>query len=193
MCSINLPPSHECFESLCNAYSEKHRFYHTTKHIDAMLRHFDVTAELADKPQELELAIWFHDAIYKPLSSTNELDSANWATEFLTANHYNPDGIERIHRLIMATLHNVAVDQNDAKLLVDIDLSILGAPADIYDEFEQNIRKEYKLVPSLIYRRKRKELLESFLQKDSIYNLDYFKNHYEKAARTNIQRAIERL
>lgn len=186
-----MPPSIECFEKLYQAYSEKHRFYHTAQHIEAMLDHLDSTVALSEHPHELELAIWFHDAIYKPFSSTNELDSAKWAKEFLTDNQYSSDGTERVYNLIMATQHNVEVNSVDEQLIVDIDLTILGASATVYDQFEQNIRKEYKLVPSIIYRKKRKELLKSFLSKQSIYNLDYFKEKYEKAARINIKRVIE--
>ena len=68
------------------------------------------------------------------------------------------EGAERIHSLIMATQHNGIVQDKDQKLIVDIDLTILGASPEIYDEFERNVRKEYKMVPTFIYRKKRKEL-----------------------------------
>ena len=175
MRALGIKPSIDYFDALYMAYSEKHRFYHTVKHIEAMLKHFDAARELAQRPDELELAIWFHDAIYKPLSSKNEVDSAIWAKEFLYANDYDPSGVERVYSLIMATLHNGEVKSNDEKLIVDIDLTILGAPEVVYDEFERNVRNEYKLVPSFIYRKKRKELLKAFLAMDSIYHFNFFK------------------
>lgn len=190
MGEMGLQPSLDCFADLFSAYSEKHRFYHTSAHIDAMLKNLDSTIDLSDYPNEIELAIWFHDAVYKPLSSTNEVDSANLAKVFLLANDYKKRGIERVYKLIMSTLHNSAVVSIDEQLIVDIDLSILGAQHEVYDEFERKVRKEYRLVPSFIYRKKRKQLLKSFLLKDSIYTLDYFKNRYEKVARENIKRAI---
>ena len=190
---MGLEPSIGCHDALHAAYSEKHRFYHTVKHIDAMLGHFDAVKKLADRPAELELAIWFHDAIYKPFSKSNELESAMWAKEFILSKGYDQMGAERVYNLIMATLHDGQVQVNDEKLIVDIDLSVLGASPEVYDEFEQNVRKEYKLVPSIIYRKKRKNLLESFLSNASIYNLEYFKNKYESSARHNISRAIEML
>ncbi|MDH5631063.1 MAG: hypothetical protein OEY96_13005 [Gammaproteobacteria bacterium] len=193
MANSGLSSSIECYESLCKSYSEKHRHYHTTEHINAMLRHLDEVIDLSENPYELELAIWFHDAIYKPFSSTNELDSAEWSKEFLLANNYDQAGVERVYSLIMATLHDVNVDKTDEKLIVDIDLSILGTPAHVYDEFEKNIRKEYKLVPWMIYRKKRKAILESFLSLDSIYHFDFFKDKFEQAARENINRAVSQL
>jgi len=190
MSALGLPPSAACYDTLHAAYSEKHRFYHTVDHIAAMLTHFDGVKEIAEKPEELELAIWFHDAVYKPLSKTNELDSANWAQTFLATHSYGKAGIERVHNLIMATLHNGNIKTPDEQLIVDIDLAILGAPPEVYDQFERNVRNEYRLVPGFIYRKKRKELLRSFLSSGSIYNLELFKERYEDQAKQNLRRAI---
>lgn len=190
---LALPPSDECFDLLSSAYAENHRHYHTPRHIESMLRHMDTVAELAEHPAEVELAIWFHDAVYRPFSSTNELDSAKWAHQFLSDNGFNKSGIDRVYNLIMATRHHCDVVTRDEQLLVDIDLSILGAPADIYDQFEQNVRKEYQQVPSIIFRKKRKEILKSFLSRDSIYYLTYFREKYEQAAKLNLERAIVQL
>lgn len=193
MSALGFKASFECYDALYAAYSEKHRFYHTVKHIEAMLGHYDAVKDLAERPAELELAIWFHDAIYKALSKSNELDSAEWAKEFSLSNGYDLEGAERVHSLIMATLHNGIVQDKDQKLIVDIDLTVLGASPEVYDEFERNVRKEYKMVPTFIYRKKRKELLKSFLNNASIYSLDYFKEKYESVARHNINRAIKML
>ena len=195
MNALELSASPDCYDALYAAYSEQHRFYHTVNHIEAMLWHYDAVKDLAERPSELELAIWFHDAIYKPLSKSNELDSAEWAKEFLLSNGFDQEGAGRVFGLIMATLHN-GEDKNkvkDQKLIVDIDLTILGASPEVYEEFERNVRKEYKMVPWFIYRRKRKELLKSFLNSASIYSLDHFKDKYENVARKNIGRAIKML
>lgn len=191
--SMGLTASFDCYDSLVTAYSEKHRYYHTSKHINAMLNHFDKVKHVSKKPDELELAIWFHDAIYQPFSKTNELDSANWAKNFLTTSGIDPQISELVHSLVMATDHSSDVTTNDEKLIVDIDLTILGAEANVYDQFEHNVRKEYKLVPSFVFNKKRKEILVSFLQQDSIYRHDYFKDKFEATARENLERTISRL
>ena len=193
MQSMGLPDSDECFEALLSAYSKHNRHYHSTVHIDAMLRHFDETADLAEYPHETELAIWFHDAIYKPLSSTNEKNSADWAKEFLDSNNYPASGSERVYKLIMATQHNGEAKAHDEKLIVDIDLTVLGTPEHVYDQFELNVRKEYWLVPSFLYRKKRIQLLQGFLNQGIIYNLEFFKNKYEQKARDNITRTVSLL
>ncbi|MCX7552252.1 N-methyl-D-aspartate receptor NMDAR2C subunit [Marinicella sp. S1101] len=191
---MGFEPSLDCYDILYAAYSEKHRFYHTAKHIDAMLKHFDEVKELAQRPNELELAIWFHDAIYKPFSKSNELDSAVWARDFMLANGADESNAQRVYDLIMATVHDVDVTyNNDAQLMVDIDLTILGTPPPVYDAFEKHVRKEYRWVPYFIYQKKRKQLLNSFLQHKNIYHLAYFREKFEDNARSNIKRAINTL
>jgi predicted metal-dependent HD superfamily phosphohydrolase len=85
-----------------------------------------------------------------------------------------------------------AVD-DDARLVVDIDLSILGQDELVYDQFERSVREEYKWVPWFLYRRKRTEILRGFLDRESIYATEPFRQRYETAARTNLERAIRAL
>lgn len=193
MTAAGLAQSSSCFHSLLAAYSEKHRHYHAVSHIDAMLGNLDAAGELAANPCEIEIAIWFHDAIYKPFSKTNEHDSADWAQDFLSKAGYNGKGIETIHGLIMATLHGSKLVTADEELIVDIDLCILGAEEEIYDRFEVNIRKEYRLVPKPLYKKKRKEILNMFLTRDRIYNTEQFYDLYENSARANLSRTIATL
>ena len=183
----------DTFAQLVKAYSEKQRFYHTAEHISACLYHLDKVSDQAEKVTEIELALWFHDAVYQPLSSTNERDSANLAVEFLHSNGAHDDVIDRINNLIMCTVHGSPINTDDEKLLVDIDLSILGAERFVFEEYETNIRKEYKLVPSPIYKRKRKKILNMFLSKNAIYSTHYFYDNYEQIARDNLAYAISLL
>jgi predicted metal-dependent HD superfamily phosphohydrolase len=84
-------------------------------------------------------------------------------------------------------------DGQDAKLLVDIDLSILGASEEIFNEYEKGIRFEYKRVPGFLYKRKRAMLLRSFLTRAHIYLTEAFRRRYEQQARQNLARSIEQL
>jgi len=183
----------ETFLKLQSHYDEKHRYYHNASHINATLNYLEQAKHLANDYNALETALWFHDAIYKIFSANNELDSANWASEFLRVNDANEYFIENVHGLIMATLHNATPTDNDKSLLVDIDLSILGSSSELYGQFEVWVRKEYKLIPSLIYRKKRKEILEGFLARERIYSHEYFFKNLEKAARINLRNAISNL
>jgi len=183
----------ETFGALLKAYSEKHRYYHTDEHINAVLRHLDEVEVASHKIAEIELALWFHDAIYKPFSNTNELDSANWASEFLTSNNAPLEIITNVHKLIMSTVHTGMCDDEDEALMVDIDLTILGASETTYEMFEQAIRKEYKRVPAVIYTKKRSDILRGFLERVRIYQNDYFHDKYEAQARKNMRQAVAML
>jgi predicted metal-dependent HD superfamily phosphohydrolase len=48
-----------------------------------------------------------------------------------------------VRAAILATRHRDTEPTDDAALVVDIDLSILGQPALVYREFEHNVRREY--------------------------------------------------
>lgn len=193
MASFGLVANEDTFRSLIAAYSERHRYYHTLEHIQACLQHLDICAAQTNERKEVELALWFHDAVYKPLSGKNERKSADWATLFLSANSSPLDVAARVHRLIMVTAHNAPTQTKDESILVDIDLSILGADSDTYDTFEQAVRKEYQVIPMFVYRKKRVEVLSSFLQRPCIYKNEPFKSEREQQARVNLSNAISKL
>ena len=193
MRALGLGASEDTFHSLSAAYSEKHRHYHTGKHVQTCLEHLDRCVSQAQHPEEVELALWFYDAIYNPLSGNNEQKSATWASSFLRDNGASPEVIERVHWLIMVTEHNVETRTMDESLLVDIDLSILGASGKTYDEFEEAVRKEYRIIPMFIYRQKRAEVLKSFLQRPHIYKNEPFRSERERQAQVNLSNAICRL
>jgi predicted metal-dependent HD superfamily phosphohydrolase len=64
---------------LIHAYSSPDRYYHNLTHIQDCLSVFDQTSSLVAHPKEVELAIWFHDAVYDTRRSDNEQKSAEWA------------------------------------------------------------------------------------------------------------------
>jgi predicted metal-dependent HD superfamily phosphohydrolase len=173
------------YEALIKAYSEKHRHYHTLQHLEECFARFDEIADLAEHRDEVELAIWFHDAIYDPRRSDNERRSADWAQA--------STGSSRVHLLVMATRHEAVPQGPDEQVLVDVDLWILGAPQQRFDEYEKQVREEYGWVPRVIYRRKRREILQSFAARPAIYSTGRFVQRYEAQARANLARALARL
>lgn len=193
MACFGFADNFETHTSLVQAYNESHRAYHTAEHIEACLAHLDRVKTELDKPHEVRLALWFHDAIYKIFSGTNEKDSADWAVKFLRENKAADDVIARIENLILITEHHANPSTKDEEFMLDIDLSILGAPTDVYDQFEINVRKEYKRVPKFVFRKKRKEILQSFLDMDRIYKTEIFNSKLELLARENLARAIAEL
>ena len=193
MHALGFAPNADTYEKLFAAYSEPHRYYHGVSHVEACLTQLERSAVSAKQPEEIEIALWFHDAVYKPLAPNNERASADWAARFLTSNNAARAVCQRVHRLIMVTEHDAPTRTSDESLLVDIDLTILGAKPSIYDQFETNVRLEYRRVPAIIYRARRAAVLEGFLNRNRIYHNEPFQSDFESQARPNLARAIRRL
>jgi predicted metal-dependent HD superfamily phosphohydrolase len=184
---------HSIFAHLSAAYSEPGRAYHTAEHIRDCIAQLDSARDVAQRPDEVEAALWFHDAVYLPGGSDNEDRSASLAEVALMACEVPLDVTERITELILATRHLTVSDDPDTQLLCDIDLSILGREPAVFDEFERRIRQEYDWVPEPVYRTSRSEILSGFLQRRSIYQTQIFRNRYEAQARANLARLAEKL
>lgn len=187
------PEDDEVFRKLVAAYSEPHRHYHTSHHIADCLAQLDAASAIVNERKEVEIALWFHDAIYEPTSSENERRSADWAAAFLSAIGAEPDQRDRVHAYIMATKHTASSHSGDAAVVADVDLSILGRNRSEFALYEEAIRKEYFWVPQPLYRRKRAEILHSFLDRSSVFDTDLFRNRYEQQARENLKWAIQSL
>lgn len=185
-------PPRTSFDALCRAYAEPQRHYHTLQHLHECLGQADDVLRLAERPGEVLIALWFHDAVYDPRARGNEAASADWARDTVAVAG-SRDAAERVHGLVMATEHHALPDGPDAKMLVDVDLSVLGADAARFDEYDRQVRAEYRHVPELIFRAKRRSVLQGFLARRRIYNTDAYVSRLEARARENLRRAIERL
>lgn len=181
------------FAALATRYAEAHRHYHTAQHIAECLAQFDATRGLCENPGEVELAIWFHDAIYDPRAEDNEEKSAQWARRVMSEAGIGAGAGQRVSELIMATRHATLPDTADGQIMVDIDLSILGADSARFDEYEDQVRAEYDWVPLPVFRTKRGKILQSFLAREAIYATCEFRNRLEEKARENLARSVAKL
>lgn len=189
---VNIVPQ-GAFEKLIEAYSARDRFYHNLTHIENCISIFDRTKSLAVHPEEVELAIWFHDAVYDTRRDDNERRSAEWAEKVIRQSGLNKVVIEKVSELILATRHRVDIQDPDAQLMADVDLSILGADPESFWQYEANIRKEYAWVPENLFRSRRTEVLRSFLSRQSIYYREQYRGMFEEKARSNLKQAVEKL
>jgi predicted metal-dependent HD superfamily phosphohydrolase len=146
---------------------------------------------LAPHPAEVEMALWFHDAIYDVHRHDNEEQSAQWAREALEAAGVAAEVAARIEQLVLATQHTAIPHGADACLLVDIDLGILGAEKARFAEYERQIRAEYAHVPEPLFSQRRRAILRSFLERPAIYGTEPFRAALEERARCNLARSIE--
>jgi len=110
------------YRRLTQAYAEPHRHYHNQQHIAECLAEFDAARHLAHQPIAVDLALWFHDAVYDPKASDNEEQSTALAKSCLEAAGL-PGVASTVAALVMATkLHRTDADP-DAALVVDVDLT----------------------------------------------------------------------
>jgi len=181
------------FARLTAAYAEPGRAYHTAVHIRDCLAELDLTRDLAQYPDEVEAALWFHDAVYLPGALDNEDQSAELARTALSMGAVPREVTDRTAALVMATKHAGVPGPPDEQLICDIDLSILGREPGIFDTFEQQIRREYAWVPEPTYRRERSAVLSGFLRRRSIYQTHQFRYRYEAVARANLKRLLDQL
>jgi predicted metal-dependent HD superfamily phosphohydrolase len=188
---VGVVPETSEYRRLRRAWSGMGRYYHTLTHLGACLREFDGAASLAERPAEVELALWYHDAVYRTWRKDNETQSADWVARALRAAPI--DSAERVRQMVLATAHVDEEFGGDTALVLDVDLAILGRSPDVYAQFERAIRREYWWVPRKRYVAGRARLLARFLERSTIYQHDLFYQRYETQARINIAAALEQL
>jgi predicted metal-dependent HD superfamily phosphohydrolase len=192
--SLGAPQANDdLYAALRTRYAERHRHYHTLRHIEECFAHLDDLRRLAEHPAEVEVALWFHDAIYQPKRKDNEQRSAKWAKTSLTAVGIDEMVGQRVADLILATRHAALPKTMDAKVLVDVDLSILGVDAARFEEYEAQVRKEYQWLPSPMYRRERSKVLKKLLDRPQIFSTERMFRELESRARENLNRSLARL
>ncbi|WP_242028942.1 hypothetical protein [Coleofasciculus sp. FACHB-712] len=178
---------------LFKAYSSDGRHYHTLEHIEQVLATLNDLRSLSQNYAAIEFAAWFHDAVYNPKANDNEEKSAEYAAMILKGLDIPSSTIEVVYSLIRKTKYNQNIDGIDSKIFLDADLSILGASATKYRIYAQAIRKEYLWVSSTKYRTGRKQVLQSFLNRERIYFTEKMFVALEQQARQNIKEEMELL
>ena len=155
------------------------------KHVRECLTHFQNFWHLATRPAEIELAFWFHDAIYDIHRSDNEEQSAEWARSYLLGAGASAPATARIVDMILATKSHQA-ETFETQLMVDIDLGILGADREGFCRYDNAIREDYSGVPWPAYCSARAAVLRSFVDREPIYHTREPPAQFESAARENI-------
>jgi predicted metal-dependent HD superfamily phosphohydrolase len=181
------------WQQLHAAYTEPWRAYHNLEHISHCLEEFTAVRQLASDATAIETAIWFHDAIYDTRRKDNEERCADLADAILREARKPTEFCATVRTLIMATKHDSEPTTNDARLLTDIDLAILGQSRERYTDFERQIRSEYSWVSDRDFAAGRSAILKSFLSRPTVYSSPEFIQKYEPQARRNLARAIKHL
>lgn len=174
-------------------HREPHRLYHGVRHLEFVVG--DLVEVLSDeaaptRPPDHGVVIaaaFFHDVVYDPRSSTNEIDSAAFARRLLTdVPEWGHARLDELERLVLLTRSHLATDDDPAgALLCDADLAILGADPGVYEAYRRGVRAEYAHVPDDAWRTGRARVLESFLEREIIFRTQWFRSR-EFRARSNL-------
>ncbi len=189
---VDLTLSHQVFLDLIAAYSTPQRYYHNLAHVEQVLEIIEKMRSHSRNFPAIVFATWFHDIIYDPKAKDNEEKSAAYAAKALTSLGITSI-VDRVTQLILITKSHQLADDNDidSKILLDADLSILGASAPEYRIYAKAIRQEYAWLCESEYRTGRIKVLEKFLQRKRIYYTEEMFANLELTARQNIEEEIK--
>ena len=189
-------PCAAAWRALDAGYDAPERHYHGWPHVAALLAGHDTVREEPDfaslDADAIDLAIVFHDAVYDIARAANEARSAD-----LLRAQAGPAAAEaRIcaaAAMIRATAAHGPSADPATRLLLDLDLAVLGAPPVAYAAYAAAIRREYAAVPEAAWRVGRAGILDRFLARSRLYQTDLFHGRLEAAARTNLAAEVDAL
>ena len=180
-------------------YAEPHRHYHSQHHVDSLLFNMRNLADGAPGHAALELAAWYHDAVYDPAATDNEARSADLLDRDM-AGLADPALLASAHAMVLATASHAPPEGPDpapsagVDLFLDLDLQVLGSLRDRYDAYETGIAAEFVPVHGeAAYRRGRAAFLEAMLARPRLYRTDRFHRLLDARARANMRRALDAL
>jgi predicted metal-dependent HD superfamily phosphohydrolase len=171
-------------------YAEKGRHYHNLTHLENMFSELELVKDRILNFTNISFSVFYHDVIYDTSSKLNEEKSAEFAKLRLEKLGLNKTDIEEISKQILATKSHQKSKNTDINYLLDADLSILGKDIESYVKYTEQIRKEYSIYPDFLYKPGRKKVLQHFLELESIFKTECFKEKYEVQARENIKAEI---
>lgn len=176
---------------LLERWAEPQRVYHSTEHLRAVLDHLDELRDHAADPVAVELAAWFHDAVYDPREGgalSDEERSARLAERLLPDAGCPPERVAETARLVRLTAgHAPEAGDTNGETLCDADLAVLAAAPEEYAHYTAAVRREYAFVPAEAFRTGRAAVLRRLLELPGLYRTPYGREHWETQARYNVR------
>lgn len=176
--------------ALVAAWSSPRRVHHDVDRLLETLVELERVAPLAERRDEAELALWFHDAVLLPTSEGSEESSADLARRTLPEAGLAADATERVAQLVLATRNDGTPLEGDAALVADVDLAILGADEDRYEAYEWDLRAEHGWVPASRFLSERRARLESLLRRPRLFHTAGYRERLDARAKANIARTL---
>jgi predicted metal-dependent HD superfamily phosphohydrolase len=178
-----LPEDPTLGDRLVTAWSAPTRHYHDPRHLSMMLAALE---QLEAATPELQLATWFHDAVYDGVPVQDEEASAAWAEQALSG-LVPTTTVAEVARLVRLTItHAPSRDDEAGQALSDADLSTLAGPEGRYWMYARAIRMEYAHLDDASFRRGRAGVLQGFLDSERIFHTDRGRDLWESQARSNL-------
>ena len=174
---------------LVRQYSEPHRFYHDREHLAHCLDELDLATSLVAHPDQIEMAIWFHDVINEPGARDNEQRSADYFRR-LAGTLFDKEFVDAVVGLILVTTHRDTPSLPDQRFICDIDLASFGCPWECFLRDSSAVKAEFTGTEEEYYRGK-EAFLRAMLGRSRIFLTDFFNQRYELQARENIGRLLE--
>jgi predicted metal-dependent HD superfamily phosphohydrolase len=180
------PTSRTEWAALVAAWSEPHRRYHDLGHLAAVLGLVGELGGAAADPDAVQLAAWYHDAVYDPERTDNEQVSAERARAGLRG--LVPDErIDEVARLVLLTAgHDPEPDDANGAVLSDADLAVLAGPPDTYAAYASAVRAEYGHLSDAEFTAGRIAVLERLLALPTLYRLPAVTDEWTPRARANL-------
>jgi predicted metal-dependent HD superfamily phosphohydrolase len=183
---------------LTRRYAEPHRSYHTTRHVDAVVRDVALLAREEQLEEEdraiVALAACAHDVVYDAQPGEDERASAEWARSWLARADVPKTLIDRVGELVLATMnHSAAPGDAAAAVLLDADLAILGSSADDYAGYVQAVRREYATVSDADWRVGRARVLSALAARPRLYLTAPAHQRWAEHARRNLAAELAEL
>jgi len=181
--------SGQIFDQLSRLYGDASRHYHDGGHIAVCLAAYDDAAAALGTDDAVEMALWFHDAIFEAGVRDNEAQSAEWFAN--EASGYLPDDfIAGVKGLIMATDHRDPPQDFQAQFVVDVDLWGLAQPWDAFFADTHDLRREARRSTDEAFARGQGGFLRTLVDRPQVYSTAHFQALFEKDARHNIERLL---
>jgi predicted metal-dependent HD superfamily phosphohydrolase len=176
-------------------YREPHRAYHNLDHVADCLDKLELARPMLrrDDADAVELALWWHDAVYDAKAGDNEEKSAALFRDAAASHRLATPLAEKVERLILLTKTHAPGPDTAEQAMIDIDLSILGAPPSRFAAYDEAIRREYAHVPEDIWRERRARVLSGFLARPRLFATALFHERFDTQARENLSRALDQL
>jgi predicted metal-dependent HD superfamily phosphohydrolase len=200
------PAGIRSFENVLARHRQSHRRYHGVRHLRWVVRH---ALELIEAPRSgqtgagqtgardagvIVAAAFFHDVVYDVTRSDNEAASARVATQSLIELGWEPDRVDRVASIILATAtHTSQPGDLDTAMLLAADLAVLAAEPSAYGDYVRGVRREYTHVNDADWRAGRSGLLRGLLQREHIYDPGLGLDRWELRARANIAAELAEL